>query len=209
MTEFVYLVFKLLGHVGGTVSRIVPMKLDYLLYLLKRSYVTQRYKNCFKSFGRKSLLASGVRLIHAENISIGENSSIMCHCVLETCQSNGEHPQMTIGKNVSLGEYSHITCANRISIGDGLLTGRFVLITDNAHGRSSKTEINIRPQQRRVVSKGPVIIGQNVWIGDKATILPNVSIGDGVIIGANSVVTKDVPPYSVVAGNPACVIKQL
>ena len=61
---------------------------------------------------------------------------------------------------------------------------------------------------RFVTSKGPVIIGNNVWIGDKATVLPNVTIGDGAVIAANAVVTKDVPPYSIVAGNPAKVIKQ-
>lgn len=60
-----------------------------------------------------------------------------------------------------------------------------------------------------VTSKGPVIIGSNVWFGDKATILPNVTIGDGAVIAANSVVTKDVPAYSVVAGNPAKIIKQV
>ena len=50
-------------------------------------------------------------------------------------------------------------------------------------------------------------IGNNVWIGDKATILPDVTIGDGAVIAANSVVTKDVPAYNVVAGNPAKVVK--
>ena len=54
-----------------------------------------------------------------------------------------------------------------------------------------------------------VIIGNNVWIGDKATILPGVKIGDGCIIAANTVVTKDVPPYSVVAGNPGVILKTL
>ena len=63
------------------------------------------------------------------------------------------------------------------------------------------------PLKRPIVSKGPVRIGDNVWIGDKATILPNVSIGNGAIIAANAVVTKDVPPYSVAAGNPAKIIK--
>ena len=65
----------------------------------------------------------------------------------------------------------------------------------------------MRPQKRELSSKGIIKIGDNVWIGDKATILSNVSIGDGSIVAANSVVTKNVPPYSVVAGNPARVIK--
>lgn len=57
-------------------------------------------------------------------------------------------------------------------------------------------------------SKGDVTIGDNVWIGDKATVLPGVTIGDGAVIAANTVVTHDVPAYSVVGGNPARIIKQ-
>ena len=65
------------------------------------------------------------------------------------------------------------------------------------------------PVEREIYSKGAVRIGNNVWIGDKATILPGVTIGDGVIIGANSVVTKNIPDYCVVGGNPAKVIKSI
>ena len=67
----------------------------------------------------------------------------------------------------------------------------------------------VSPRERNIYSKGPVIIGNNVWIGDKVTICPNVTIGDGAIIGANSVVTKDVPAFSIVAGSPVRIIKQL
>ena len=94
-------------------------------------------------------------------------------------------------------------------IGDGQLTGRYVLITDNAHGENLPNELNIPPLASRVYSSGPVIIGRNVWIGDKATILPNVKIGDGAVIAANAVVTKNVPPYTVVAGCPAKIIKTI
>jgi acetyltransferase-like isoleucine patch superfamily enzyme len=63
--------------------------------------------------------------------------------------------------------------------------------------------------ERLLVSKGAVVIGNNVWIGNNACIMPGVSIGDGAIIGANSVVTHDIPAYSVAGGIPAKVIKQL
>lgn len=65
------------------------------------------------------------------------------------------------------------------------------------------------PVNRRLHSKGDITIGNSVWIGDKATILPAVTIGDGAVIAANTEVTKDVPAYSVVVGNPAKVIKQV
>lgn len=114
---------------------------------------------------------------------------------------------MEIGNGVSVGEYSHITCANRIVIGDGVLTGRFVLITDNSHGGGQNTDLAKAPLCRQLHSKGPVIIGNNVWIGDKATILPGVTVGEGAIVAANAVVTRDVPAYTVVGGCPARVLK--
>jgi acetyltransferase-like isoleucine patch superfamily enzyme len=65
------------------------------------------------------------------------------------------------------------------------------------------------PNYRELFSKGAVYIGKNVWIGDKASIMPGVTIGEGCIVGANTVVTKDVPPYSVVVGSPAKIVKTL
>lgn len=117
-------------------------------------------------------------------------------------------PSIKIGSHCSFGAFNHITSINSIIIGDGCLTGKNVTITDNSHGDTDYTSLSIPPIKRPMVSKGPVIIGNNVWIGDKATILPNVIIGDGAVIAANAVVTKDVPAYSVVAGNPAQIIKK-
>ena len=108
-----------------------------------------------------------------------------------------------------MGENSHITCANKIVIGNGVAIGKSVLISDNAHGELNLNTLNISPLKREVTSKGPVIIEDNVWIGDKASILPNVHIGKGAVIAANAVVTKNVPAYAVVGGNPAKILKQL
>jgi acetyltransferase-like isoleucine patch superfamily enzyme len=119
------------------------------------------------------------------------------------------NPQIIIGDNCSIGEYCHITAINKIVIGNGVLTGRWVTITDNSHGSLLLDESDIQPLKRKLQSKGPVVIEDNVWIGDKVTILPDVHIGYGSIIGANAVVTKDVPANCVVGGNPAKIIKNI
>lgn len=168
-------------------------------------------KRSVREVGQNVVVMPGVTIIGGGNLRILCHSYIGKGCIVSAWKSyKGKvfDPKITIGKNVSIGEYNHITAINEITIGDGVLTGRWVTITDNSHGNLAD-DISDRPSERDLFSKGPVRIGENVWIGDKATILPNVCIGEGAVIGANSVVTKDVPPYCIVAGNPAKIIKQL
>ena len=144
-------------------------------------------------------------------ISMGKNCFFGRNCVVSAWDRHNEQcftPEIRFGNDCNLGEYNHITAVNKIIIGNGLLTGRWVTITDNSHGNTDIENLCIKPLNRLIFSKGPVIIGDNVWIGDKATILPGVKIGNGAVIGANAVVTKDVPAYAVVVGNPAQVIKR-
>lgn len=160
----------------------------------------------------KTLRVDGKMNIRGEQyIHIGDYTHFGNGCILtawDNTADGGKHfPRITIGSNCSIGEYNHITSTNLIKIGDNLLTGRWVTITDNSHGNTDYITLQNAPLLRPVISKGPVIIGNNVWIGDKATILPNIKIGDGVVIAANSVVTKDIPAYCMAAGNPAVIIK--
>lgn len=201
--------FLLIGKLFGYLSLIIPRKITYPWYIMKRAFVTARLKGGFNHFGKNTLLASGVKILTPQNVSVGNSSSIMSNCIIETYAIDGKRPELEIGNHVSIGEYSHIACTNKIVIGNGVLTGRFVLITDNSHGNLTEKEADITPLSRTIHSNGPVFIGDNVWIGDKATILPNVTIGKGSIIAANAVVTKDVPEYSVVAGVPARIIKTI
>ena len=208
MTNLILKLVRMLGLLLGNIARLAPVKLEYLMYIFRRAVVTGRYKKRFRSFGTNSWLAPDITLGNPQYISIGSGSSVMSHCVLETCPEIAK-PDLQIGNGVSLGEYTHITCASKIVIGDGVLTGRFVLITDNAHGASLEAESDTPPLARAISSKDPVLIGKNVWIGDKVTILPGVMVGAGAIIAANAVVTKNVPAYAVVGGNPAKVLKQI
>lgn len=149
----------------------------------------------------------------SRRIRIGKRTSIQAYSILGAWERYGqdEHyePEIIIGDNCSIGEFCHITAINRITIGDGLLTGRFVYIGDNAHGGLSWEEADTPPAKRHLTSKGEIRIGRNVWIGDKVSILGGVTIGDNVIIGACSIVTHDIPSNSMAAGMPAKVIKQL
>ncbi|MBD5331350.1 MAG: acyltransferase [Bacteroides sp.] len=141
---------------------------------------------------------------------VGKNCSFGIYTVLtawDKYDAHIFHPSVKIGNNCSFGDFLHLTCCNSISIGNNVLTGRWVTITDNSHGYTDYQSLRISPIHRKLISPGAIQIGDNVWIGDKVTILPNVEIGEGCIIGANAVVTNNIPPYSVVGGNPAKVIK--
>lgn len=149
------------------------------------------------------------KIVGEQYISLGEKTCIGKRAVITAFDRIGT-PSISIGSYVAIGDDCHITAVNSITIGDGCLFGKKVTITDNSHGKNHTIEeMMVSPRERNIYSKGPVIIGNNVWIGDKVTICPNVTIGDGAIIGANSVVTKDVPAFSIVAGSPVRIIKQL
>lgn len=145
-------------------------------------------------------------------IHIGSNTTFQENCVIGCRKHYGKQtfkPKIIIGDNCDFGAYCHITAINRIEIGDGLLTGRFVFIGDNDHGGLSVEDGKLPPGKRELKTKGGIHIGNNVWIGDKASILSGITIGDNVIIGANCVVTHDIQSNSVVAGNPAKIVKYL
>ena len=170
------------------------------IFILIRSYWLQpQFKDC----GKSSRFESIGRIVGAKAIKIGNRVHFSEGFYLTVWLNISKNAQLLIGDDCHFGAYNHITCTNKIIIGDNLLTGKWVTITDNSHGETDIDTLAIPPSKRDVVSKGPIIIGDNVWIGDKATILPGVTIGKGAVIAANSVVTKDVDPYSVVGGIPS------
>ena len=171
-----------------------------------------------KKHGRGIRFSTVKEFYGGEFVSIGSNTCFSFDLYLTVWKSFETHqngivnkqllnPHLVIGDNCNFGAYNHITCINRIIIGNGVLTGKWVTITDNNHGNSDMASLSLTPMNRILTSKGAVVIGDNVWIGDKATILSGVTIGTGAVVAANSVVAKDVPCYSVVAGIPAKVIK--
>lgn len=204
MYDFFYLIISFLFKLFGNKEESLLSHINQKLYSI---WICQKF-NCSKVvFKRKVNFLKGCRYF-----KIGQGTKFGKMVVLTAWdQYQGEefNPYVKIGENCNFGDYLHLTCINKISIGNNVLTGRWVTISDNGHGNSDSKNLKISPVKRNLSSKGPVIIGNNIWIGDKATILSGVSIGEGAIIGANAVVTRDVPPYSVAAGNPAKIIKSL
>lgn len=115
-----------------------------------------------------------------------------------------ENTEIIMGNNVLINNGFTITSSISVIIGNDVMIGEYVSIHDSDHG-FARTDIPMTKQ--RMVSR-PILIGNDVWIGRGAVILKGVSIGDGCIVAANSVVTKDVEPFSIVGGNPAKLLRK-
>lgn len=166
----------------------------------------------FKSLGANSSVKMPVYIKNPQYISIGDNWSGLWNIRIEAWDAYYEQkfaPQIIIGNNVGMNSDVHIGCINKIIIGDNVLMASRIYISDHTHGTIDKSELHLPPAKRKLFSKGPVVIEDNVWIGEGVSILPGVTIGKNSIIGANSVVTKSFPHNSVIAGVPAKLIKSL
>ena len=110
--------------------------------------------------------------------------------------------KITIGDNSGIGVRAYLS--GRITVGHNVMMGKDVTMLTLNHN-FDRTDIPMIQQGFK--EEGPIVISDDVWVGDRVFILPGVIIGRGAIIGACAVVTKDVPEYAIVGGNPAKVIK--
>ena len=149
-----------------------------------------------------------------EAISVGEGTHIKGDLVVF-----GHGGSIKIGRDCYVGESSRLWSALEITIGNRVLIAHGVNIFDNlTHPISADAR---HRHYLEIISTGfprdpsyaldekRIVIEDDVWIGASAIILPGVSIGEGAIVGAGSVVTKDVPSYTIVAGNPAKIIREI
>lgn len=199
------MIFKLLHAICPPRIAFLPSRFVRRVY---SEWIKYEFHSCGKHcfFGKFFVLHGGKYIDIADNVTFGVDLVIE---VYDRYQEQRFAPVVKIGSCVNIGDSSHLSCINGIYIDNNVRMGRKVFITDNAHGAFDREALDIRPNIRSLTSKGPVVIGENVWIGEMVCIMPGVTIGRGSIVGANAVVTHDVPPYSLVAGNPARVIKQL
>lgn len=191
-----------------------------MISLMKKLYHQIRIAGVTSEFKHMCVMGSGTRLFPSaschnkgkrENLVLGERCEVKG---ILNVQGNG---RLVIGDRLYIGGHSHISAVNSVTIGNDVIIANHVRVFDNnVHPNE--------PEKRRQMSLAgsdsplwdatespskPVVIEDNVWIGDFAAVLKGVTVGRGSVIGMHTVVTKDVPPYSVVVGNPARIVKTL
>jgi acetyltransferase-like isoleucine patch superfamily enzyme len=187
----------------------------FLQEILRRAMIVIR-RNLLtgeiKSAGLR--LGPGCILRGLAHIDIGKNFSVMEGLWLEAHDRYRDqelNPRVIIGDDVSVSRWCHVSAIEYIEIGSRTLLGSNVYIADHNHGTYSgieQSDPTVSPATRPLGGGGPVIIGEDVWIGNNAVLVGPLNVGRGAIIGANSVVTRDVPVNTIVAGVPARPIKR-
>ena len=188
------------------ITEWVAVRCDWLLNACYASIVRGR----FKSAQSLQIMGFPLRIRNGKQIELGKNVSLGRHIRMEatvTWMGQRFNPKIVVGDNAVINALCHIGCVDEVRIGKFTTLAERVYVTDHLHGESMFTHMVLPPRHRPLYSKGKVLIGDYVSIGEGCVILPGVTIGDHCIIGSNAVVTKDVPPYSIVGGIQAKIIK--
>jgi acetyltransferase-like isoleucine patch superfamily enzyme len=140
-----------------------------------------------------------INIVGTGNISVGKR----CRLGSEVELTTEDFGEIELGSDIRINRGCSLVSYDKIQIDDFAMIGEFVSIRDANHGMEKNTPIRLQDHTAESIH-----IGRDVWIGRGSCVLPGVSIGQGAVIGANSVVTKDIPAYSIAVGTPAKVIKK-
>ena len=171
------------------------------------------------NFAKTKILYPNARIIrfpidirNKKNIDLGKNLTTGIGCRIEGFPiSDACEVVLKFGENVQMNDYVHITAAKSVEIGDNVLMASKIYISDCSHGSylgDSNDSSPLTSPIDRPLSVKPVKIENNVWLGEYVSVLPGVTIGQGTIVGANSVVSKSLPPNVIAVGAPAKPIKK-
>jgi lipopolysaccharide O-acetyltransferase len=161
-------------------------------------------------FSRARLIRLPFDIRNKKNINLGIGLTTGVGCRIEAYPQNSENKEVLVfGKNVEINDYVHIAAGEKIIIGDNVLIASKVFISDLNHGnyKGNYQDSPLSEPNSRKLSTSPIIIKDNVWIGEGVCVMSGVTIGVGCVIGALSVITKDLPDFSIAVGAPAKVIK--
>lgn len=164
--------------------------------------------------GKNTVFKFGLRIDNPECLYIGDDVYINTYAWLsmgkyvyqKDSPTINNNPLLKIDNGAYIGRFVSISCGHSIYVGKNVLIADRCYIGDIQHGFEN---ISLPIKDQYIVSKGDISIGDDTWIGNNVSILPNVKIGQHCVIGANSVVTKDIPDYHIAVGNPAKIIKKI
>lgn len=169
----------------------------------------QRIKIWNLRFRNRTSNISSTVVIYGDirNLYLGKATSINNFCTLAIAKNPASEqlPRFVVGNGTYIGEYNNIRVAGgEIIIGQNCLISQHITMVSSNHSISKTLQIK---NQSWTTEKNFIHIGDDVWIGANSVILPGVTIHDGAVVAAGSIITKDIPPYAIVAGNPARILK--
>lgn len=174
---------------------------------IKRKLTKLYWSRKFGSMDGYIRMGENITFQHPECLHFGKGTGIGKYAYFLPCTEFAGikyNPQIIVGDGTWIGIRNSFACIDKIEIGKNVLFAGYVHITDHSHGYENVEEPIM---SQKLISKGPVTIEDDCWLGFGSEILSGVHIGRHAIVAARAVVTHDVPPYSIVAGNPAKVIK--
>lgn len=179
--------------------------------IAKKVYTEIRYSNLrglfyhfkFKKSGERLRIGHKCRIKTPSQIQVGSDVIIDDYAELLVHDDNDNHAILTLGDHVHISKYNCIGCSCKITLEDHVRLAPYVHITDRNH---TYEDVN-QPIWKQPIKTQEVFIGRECWIGFGAQIMPGVHIGRHCIIAAGSIVTHNIPDYSVAAGSPAKVVK--
>ena len=177
-----------------------------ILHFAKLPFSFLKYwkrKQVYGAIGRHTSIGKPLRITCPQNIFLGDNVSIAPYAWLAAEPHGKGKASLVIKDGSTIGDFAHIYATNEIVIEENVLTANFVYISDTDH---EYMDVNL-PILKQPVRKSKVRIGKGSWLGEHVSVC-GASIGKHCIIGANSVVTKNIPDYCVAVGTPAKVIKR-
>lgn len=184
--------------------------IDYMKFLYWGGYKSLSFRSLWftlrlKRCGLGLIVKKGVRINKPKQVCIGDRVSLDLYASIHLNKISENDPIVKIGNNVLIGAYSSIGCSNKIIIEDDVMFAPHVHITDRNH---SYENVNIAINKQPANSPGSVFIGKESWLGYGVQVMPNVKIGKHCVIAAGSIVTRNIPDFSVAVGIPAKVIKK-
>jgi acetyltransferase-like isoleucine patch superfamily enzyme len=165
-----------------------------------------RFRPRFAAYGFGSLLESPAQITNPRFISIGRGVHIRRGARIEAIATTGPLPHLHIGDGTSIHMHFHCGAATDVRIGRNVLIAGRVYITDHDHAFDCP---DLPPLLNNTLLAAPTVVEDDCWLGEGAIVLKGVRIERGSVVAAGSVVTRDVPAFSVVAGVPARIVRRI